>query len=185
MINEVSESDRLTRTEGQVTQLTVNVAQLSADVRLLLDRVGTYGKPNWPVIIAGIGIAITILATSISAFYFLTTLQTQSIVSALVSTRISPMESKAEISIRDRQEIRDQLGVLQGKVSDNTVFFRENIMKINESLREVETQFLASDQMRNIQLSSNMRWTAILWKKVYGDDFPTYEYYPSIAQPPK
>ena len=112
-MTDLSESDRLTRVEGQVAQLTANVSQLSSDVRLILDRIGAVGKPNWLLIISAIAVLVTIVVTSASCFYLFTTLQTQSVVSALKSEYISPLESKADVSIRDRGELRAAIAQLQ------------------------------------------------------------------------
>lgn len=47
---------------------------------------------------------------------------------------------------------------------------------------EVETQFRALDEFRNINLASQMRYNALLWKQTYGSDFPNAVYFPQISR---
>lgn len=50
-------------------------------------------------------------------------------------------------------------------------------------LIEVETQFRAEDQLRNVQWADARRTMALLWEKTYGQQYPTgIQFYPNIAQ---
>lgn len=60
-----------------------------------------------------------------------------------------------------------------------------DIKVIRSDLREVETQFRASDQVRNLTHANDLRVQAMLWKKAFGADFPLDNaYYPEIAREP-
>lgn len=51
-------------------------------------------------------------------------------------------------------------------------------------LEEVETQFRASDVVRNEQLQSQERTNALLWLRVYGEGYPMRDYWPEIGKQP-
>lgn len=51
------------------------------------------------------------------------------------------------------------------------------------ALVETETQFRASDELRNLTHADDMRLHAMLWQKTFGSAYPTDNaYYPTIAQ---
>lgn len=51
--------------------------------------------------------------------------------------------------------------------------------------REIETQFCASDIVRNLMHANDLRQVALLWKKVYGEDYPTNNaFYPQVCNRP-
>lgn len=53
---------------------------------------------------------------------------------------------------------------------------------MNERLSEIETQFRAADEYRNINLANQMRWVALLWQKTYGEPLPGEVYFPAISK---
>lgn len=73
-------------------------------------------------------------------------------------------------------EDRAKLGETQ------TIAIASNSVRTNENLKEVETQFCASDIVRNLMHANDMRIVAVLWQKIQGTDFPTDNaYYPMIC----
>ena len=60
---------------------------------------------------------------------------------------------------------------------------RNKVTQICSSLVEVETQFRASDQVRNLMHVNDLRTQAMLWRKSFGADYPVGDaYLPTIAQ---
>ena|ERR1700760_2645756 len=56
---------------------------------------------------------------------------------------------------------------------------------ITRDLREVETQFCASDIVRNLMHANDLRQISLLWQKIYGVPYPTANaYYPTICNRP-
>lgn len=55
-------------------------------------------------------------------------------------------------------------------------------VQYSERLREVETQFRAADEFRNINLAGQMRFNGLLWQQSFGSPFPQEVYFPSIAK---
>ena len=52
-----------------------------------------------------------------------------------------------------------------------------------QALKEIETQFCASDDVRNLMHANDLRLTAVLWHEVFHSDFPIGDaYYPKICQ---
>lgn len=57
--------------------------------------------------------------------------------------------------------------------------------QMQRDAREVETQFCASDIVRNLMHANDMRTTAMLWRKSFGTPYPTDNpYYPTICNRP-
>ncbi len=53
---------------------------------------------------------------------------------------------------------------------------------LTEKLAEVETQFRAADEYRNVNLAGEMRFVSLLWQKSYGEPFPSDIYFPTISR---
>lgn len=50
------------------------------------------------------------------------------------------------------------------------------------NLREVETQFCASDIVRNLMHANDLREISMLWRKTYGVEYPVSNaYYPAVC----
>jgi hypothetical protein len=59
---------------------------------------------------------------------------------------------------------------------------RADTIVIQTSLKEIETQFCGADIVRNVFHANDLRLQAMLWKKVFGEDYPiTNAYYPYIC----
>lgn len=72
-----------------------------------------------------------------------------------------------------------RLVILEGDLKTNDLL-TSNIVR---DLREIETQFCASDIVRNLMHAHDMREHALLWHKVYGEIYPTDNpFYPVICQ---
>jgi len=75
-------------------------------------------------------------------------------------------------------DMRAQIGALMGQqAQDHT-----ELVAMREKLTEVETQFCASDIVRNLMHAADLRETAMLWHKTFGETLPTDNaYYPTIC----
>lgn len=68
---------------------------------------------------------------------------------------------------------------LSTEVSDQ----RSQLDTICADLKEVETQFRASDQVRNLMHTNDLRIESMLWRKTFGADYAVGDpYLPTIAQ---
>lgn len=90
---------------------------------------------------------------------------------------------------RDAADARQQAANLEARLATANARIEQGtaqITAIRENLKEIETQFAASDIVRNLMHANDLRVQSLLWQKVYGVPFPTDNaYYPSIANRPK
>lgn len=60
---------------------------------------------------------------------------------------------------------------------------RSQLTTVCADLKEVETQFRATDQIRNLMHANDLRVQSLLWQKVYAAPYPAENpYLPTIAQ---
>jgi hypothetical protein len=94
------------------------------------------------------------------------------LITSHIDSRVEPLKDKV-IALEKLQEKYDV--VLQQAASDHS----ERLA--NE--REIETQFRASDEARNVQFATQQRMDALLWEKVFSNRYPSDAiYYPHIAK---
>lgn len=166
-------SSRITRVEGQIESLTGLTTRLAHSTEILSDRIGQLGRPNISTMFS----AAALILSAIAGLYAFTVLRIQ--------TSIAPIESKVEVSIRDRQEIRDAFDRMQAQLNIVDARDQASTAKLDAATVEIESQFRASDQYHNVQQANALRYTALLWEKTYDQKFPEISYFPSIAQPSK
>lgn len=79
-------------------------------------------------------------------------------------------------------ELKDRVVKLEAQISADRI----DISSLKNRNTEIETQFRASDQVRNLMHASDMRVLALLWHKSYKEDYPIQNaYYPTIARDPQ
>lgn len=84
----------------------------------------------------------------------------------------------------DRGQINDRVSKLENEMSGEIAERRSQNADTKTSLREVETQFCAADQTRNLMHAYDMRVEALLWEKSFASRLPTDNaYYPTICNP--
>jgi predicted Holliday junction resolvase-like endonuclease len=91
-----------------------------------------------------------------------------------------PANGKATASL-----IIQALGVLLFVIAPLIIMYAKiNTIEttLMERLGEVETQFRAADEFRNVNLASQMRFNSLLWQKAYGEQFPGEIYFPTITK---
>lgn len=144
-------------------------AQTAAKFDSLQQTIASYRVTNWPTLIA----ALMAIAMLVGAAYKIADLQTQ--------VTMSPVVAKAEVSERDRSSLHDgqednrkQIELLKGQQKVVTAL-----------LKEVETQFKAGDQTRNIQFAEQQRMNNIMMQMAQGKkpiEYPIGPYFhPSIS----
>lgn len=173
--SDLSTSDRLTKLEAQMGGLVVSQGRLESDVRQILDKIGATGRTNWALILSAIGVVMAIFLPSIGALAMF--------VSFSIANATSPLESKADVSERDRGELHSGVAHLGDRLDRIEVELKASEAKWTEKQTEQESQFRSADQVRNLQHITSMRYVALLWEKIYGARFPEFMFNPSIAQP--
>lgn len=77
--------------------------------------------------------------------------------------------------------LEKRVGVLETRLAEND---RQTYI-LERDQREIETQFCASDIVRNLMHANDLRQVALLWKKVYGEEYPTdNSFYPQVCNRP-
>lgn len=74
-------------------------------------------------------------------------------------------------------DLKDAERETRGRSEDN----RNSIVHLNEALREVETQFGAVSQLRNVQQENTMRTLKLLWGRVYNEEMPGEVFFPHVG----
>jgi hypothetical protein len=102
------------------------------------------------------------------------------LVYAIVSYTVQIAELRSGINSANTQiaELQRRLDTQATAVTLN----RNATIVLETSLKEVETQFCGADVVRNIIHANDLRIQAMLWRKVFGEEYPTQNaYYPYIC----
>lgn len=98
---------------------------------------------------------------------------------AYVSMVVNPISEKAASSEKDRDLIHSSIGANTDRIASAEV----RDQKFEAALTEVETQFRASDQVRNLQDANQWRIISLIFEKSFKQKFPSdIQYYPNISQ---
>lgn len=96
----------------------------------------------------------------------------------------SATSTQADVASRgDRAQLNERLSALETSVASNQGERRSQFAVMSAKLVEIETQFCASDIVRNLLRSDDMRIRSVMWAKLYpGEKMPTdNSYYPRIC----
>lgn len=154
-------------------------------------------KTNWPLLIS----MFTAVCILVGAAWKISDLQTKNTTAPLETTvrliavntetnaRLSEHMSETNNKLRadlDANTARDsvseddrrKLNERMGKHDDHLAKLEADNQVITASLKEVETQFSASDEVRNLQFADIKRTEALLWNLSNGlKEYPTAPYY--------
>lgn len=98
---------------------------------------------------------------------------------ALILGALFVLYSQVSTTYATTNDLKERVERLSAEVVTN----RTQITQLCSELTEVETQFRASDQVRNLMHTNDLRVEAMLWHKTYGQEYPVSDpYLPTIAQ---
>lgn len=98
---------------------------------------------------------------------------------AVVFSAIVGLSWAANSAYGKAMELQGRLDRMEETVSAN----RAQFAQVCSALVEIETQFRASDQVRNLMHTNDLRIQAMLWRKSFGEEYPVGDpYLPTIAQ---
>ena len=113
------------------------------------------GSARLSVWLTGAGLAFVLLASLFTLFY------------------------TANSAASEAGALKDRVDRLEIVASDN----RAELASVCAALVEIETQFRASDQIRNLMHKADINDISMLWSRSYKQEFPTADtYLPTIAQ---
>ena len=95
---------------------------------------------------------------------------------------IAQVSDRATVAMQEITDLRRQVNALESGAGTT----KNELVAVQSSLTEIETQFEAADQIRNLMHANELRVESLLWQKTFaGTSFPTDNaYYPSIANRP-
>lgn len=169
---------------ADVQVLKTQVSNIATSVESLIARQGSFERAvtesrqvKWPLV-------LSFLATAAGVFAFISNDGKKNTENEALKLEIkllktwAPVAAKAEMSERDRSDIHSNLARNVDAIAEN----KSAIAGLVKDFGEVETQFKAADEFRNMNQSHVMRYIAILWQKVNGEALPSDGYYPSISK---
>lgn len=99
-----------------------------------------------------------------------------------IETSASASQVADANSQTDRKQLNDRVHEIEGTISVNSADRKANEASIRASLVEVETQFCASDIVRNLMHANDLRVLSILWTHGKLGTYPTdNSYYPMVC----
>jgi hypothetical protein len=175
----------------------------------LADKLSAQGRPNWGLIIGFlsvmfgvvsgcwllIGLEISVTETPLS----LAIENSKANIAAGVkiqesnTQRIEELEKKMasndlndKTSEVDRHLLNQRLATLEERVTSGSAERRATDARFQAALTEIETQFCASDIVRNLIHANDLRMLSLLWKTIHnGETYPTDNaYYPMVCNRP-
>jgi hypothetical protein len=144
------------------------------------------------VAIAVTGAISVIAAVAGGAITFFVTNASLASQVAANTARINTMQTTLDAVAQSASGLTARVATLEGKVTNgdsrssiNTeriAALRADVVRLMADLREVETQFCASDTIRNLMHANDLRIYSLLWQKVYKFPYPTDNaYYPMVC----
>lgn len=169
---------------SEVQVLKTQVTSIATSVESLISRQGSFERAvtesrqvKWPLV-------LSFLATAAGVFAFISNDGKKNTENESLRLQIellktwAPVAAKAEISERDRAELHQSISKHAENITEN----KASIAGLVKDFGEVETQFKAADEFRNMNHSTVMRYVAMLWQTVNGVALPNDGYYPSISK---
>lgn len=198
--------------DRQITELAATMRDgfAATDRRLesLATSISASKAANWPLVISSIVLTMTLIGGG----WTIVKMHTEGTVSPLmaalslvqqdsksISSSVSRIADVQQVtrnelasntatdaaSRDDRAHLNSSLDLLTRQYAENEATRREQNATTREKLTEIETQFRAADEARNLQSAEHRRTTALLWEQVFGARYPSdVAYYPKIGQSP-
>jgi len=182
--------------ESSIDVVAVRVEQIRASLE---SRMETMTRPNWTLIFS----AISVCLVMITGVWVLIGLKVDASVAPvgllaeqvkvqgnLDADRLRLLENRtagsteADAASRiDRVQLNDRLRSLENNLASSSAERRSQYAVMQSKLVEIETQFCASDIVRNLMHAQDMRTDALLWAKTNpGETMPTdNSFYPMIC----
>lgn len=150
---------------------------LSEDVRGLIEEIRVKGRPNWQLWLSAAGVGFAFVVGTISLFWF--------IINTQITATVSRNASEVAALVKGAE---NQNGRIENNYTKNEQLSLRTT-RVEEKLKEIETQFRASDETRNLQHVTIQRKLAELQDSLYEmkgpmPKYPNNPFYePHIAKP--
>ena len=170
------ELSQITRTLTEISgEIKENRRHSDANFELLTNKMSAIGRANLPLLIS-VTIAFLGFASSlVVGGYF--------VIQLSIANAVTPVKATAASAAETVTTLAASHSALAHQVTDNMTIIATNRARIEATLIEIETQFRASDEFRNMQAAANSRQLATMWSKIFPDiPYPAAVYYPHIAK---
>lgn len=158
----------ITRVEA-LNVLEANAKKIDSEVDELRKRVEEGTRPNYPFIIGILSTAATLMTG----------------LWLIVGLKIDNTVAPTEIRMAAMSSRIDSVSAADAGLSERLAELRVDTTQLKAGEIEIETQFCASDIVRNMLHANELRVQSILWKKSFGDTMPTDNaFYPQICNRP-
>jgi hypothetical protein len=154
--------------------------KLSAEIGPMANKLDVLGKPNWPLLASFMSVVFALIAGG----WLVIGLKIDAAISPMTQT-ISAMkvvEATTDAQLHQIQTVQQSRSQLVADVSnlrtnvnsmyDSVQIMKEQQTKNSAALVEIETQFCGQDNLRSQIHASDLRWFAMLWHKVFGQELP-------------
>lgn len=174
--------------------------RFNSELKPIAHRLDQYGKPNWMLLIScvsiffvmitgvwlviGLKIDATVAPMSLGLAEVRATQVTNTGVIRTQQNAILASTEADAASRSDRAQLNERVRSLETAVTADAGERRAQYGVMSAKLIEVETQFCASDVVRNLMHAADLRLFAMLWHKAFPDTtLPTDNaYYPKICR---
>ena len=147
----------------------MNITRTEVDTQFnaIREKVEQITKPNW-LMMVGI---VSLLLTMVTGVWI--------VIGLKIDTSTGPMEARVAAMTTSTENTR----VLVGTLTERVNVLRNDAATTKASMAEIESQFCASDVVRNLMHASDMRMVSMLWRKQFPDaPYPTdNSYYPRVC----
>jgi hypothetical protein len=186
--------------------LTMSTKEVDAQLNPIRDALAAQMRPNWPLWLGVFSVATGMIA----AVWLLIGMQISVAISpqvvavaqiasgqTAIANRLTITEAgiqsddvnirglleAASTSRQDRSGLNDRIGMMEKTINEGRASRMAVEARFSAELVEIETQFCASDSVRNIMHSNDMAVVSLLWSVTHdGAVYPTDNaYYPIVC----
>lgn len=95
------------------------------------------------------------------------------------SGQLAALEERSQ---KRNEQANDRIGRTETELKQSVHDLQTDAARVSEKLNEIETQFRAFGDYANMRHERDFNTCRQLWRRVYGEDLPAYEYHPQISQ---
>jgi DNA anti-recombination protein RmuC len=179
--------------------VTILREKLDTSMKGVEKQITDFGKTNWPLIVASLSVVMGILAGGwvIMGLFVQSATAPQTVALGQLLSTTSNLDNRLHLvenstfasnaadsaGRSDREQLNGRLRTLEATVHEDSAQRRSEGAAITQKLTEVETQFCASDIVRNLITAADLRLFSMLWSNDFpGQHMPTDNaYYPRVC----
>lgn len=156
----------VTGLKNQQAYIQRDLGTLTSSIQALSTKMDERAKTNWPALAIGAGL--------LPVLGFVLTMYT--------NNTVAPVANSASLNAENLRHISDNLRTVEATLSAEMSDRKSRDAALRVGLAEIETQFCASDVVRNLMHANDLRNFTMLWEKSFGTPYPiSNAYYPEVC----